>query len=652
MLHRNDIDGLRALAVLAVVFFHAGIKQMGGGYVGVDVFFVISGFLITSSILKEVSTDSFSYKKFWLRRIRRIFPASIFAVFAASILFFFVSSPAQLQSFGKSVLSLSLFSSNIHFWTNTGYFTENSDLIPLLHTWSLSLEEQFYLFLPMFLVLLTKYFKSYRTLIFSLSLLVSFILSVILTPKMPAASFYLLPTRGWELGAGSLLAFINLHKSRYEFKSLLNNLFGIAGLLLICFSVFTFDDETSFPSYNALYPVLGTMLIIFSNTSKRNLVGQFLGLPLIRWVGKISYSYYLWHWILLVFYKFYQLDKPSLESNIFVAVISVVPAYLSYRYVEEPVRRNLDYWNSKKITYLFIFSTLFYAGFGGLLASGKGYSWRFSKSYIDYEKSGVIYNEKNHCENKDTNICKVINKEDSSSKIMLWGDSHAKAILPGLISAAKEKGHNVDFSILEGCPPLLDVKTYPETEKFQNKCLMHNKNTVDYINENTFKKIIILARFNVYLNKRDLYEEGVHPDRFLYFLKAPEKDKRMKVSIETLKKSLRTTLNSLDDKNVVIPLQVPNFKIHPVVRANKLQLFNKSVIHTRNRAEAFKRSQPFLDILVEQEVSTYNFFDDFCNDESCSPYGKNESYYFDDDHLSVVGGLSLKESLIKIIDLP
>ncbi len=283
MIYRKEIDGLRAIAILPVVFFHAGFSYASGGYVGVDIFLVISGYLITSLILSDKSNNKFSLLNFYERRARRILPA-LFLVILLSIPFaFLLMLPIELTNFSWSVLATTFFSSNIFFWREAGYFASPSELKPLLHTWSLAVEEQFYVLFPLFLLIILRFKLKTSLLFILLFLFLSLGLAQVASSKFPSANFYLLPTRGWELLCGSILAFYffsNPNKKIFN-SNLLNDFFSFLGFILIIYSIIFFNDKTPFPSFWTLFPVIGTSLLILF-TNEETFIGRFLSIkPLV-----------------------------------------------------------------------------------------------------------------------------------------------------------------------------------------------------------------------------------------------------------------------------------------------------------------------------------------------------------------------------------
>ncbi|MDI2707701.1 acyltransferase family protein [Pseudomonas aeruginosa] len=359
MKYMPGVDGLRAVAVMSVLLFHAGFSSLAGGYVGVDVFFVISGFLITKLIYSEVSSSGcFDYHRFYSRRVRRLFPALFVVVFCSFFVSLFLFSSEHLKRFGGEVV-YSLFSlSNFYFWSESGYFNTSSDFKPLLHTWSLSVEEQFYMFWPVVLVFFGKRFGAKGIVSFLvvggvLSLLANFSFidgysSAVAWAGQTVAKwfadgastvFYLTPFRVFEFAIGAILVFIPQVKS-----NAFQNVAFTAGLSLIVYSIFKFDSLTPFPTYNALFPCIGAALIVFSSSSP---VSRYtLSTKPFVFLGMISYSVYLVHWPIIVFYKYYFSGETSVYAKFVIIFLSLVLGYALYKTVETPLRRP----NEKSLT--------------------------------------------------------------------------------------------------------------------------------------------------------------------------------------------------------------------------------------------------------------------------------------------------------------
>ncbi|PTQ13143.1 acyltransferase [Sphingomonas oleivorans] len=444
MKYRSDIDGLRAVAVLSVILFHIGFRVFSGGYVGVDVFFVISGYLITAILKSDAETGQFSIVKFYERRIRRIFPALFCMMLATSIVALLIFLPDDLAGYGGSVWAATLSVSNILFWDQADYFDAPAEMKPLLHTWSLSVEEQFYLFFPLFLILAYRYgsrrFLSGTIIAVALT---SFALSIWAADRVPVAAFYLLPTRAWELLLGSILALgiVPPLRSRPAAEAC-----GMAGLALIAIAVFTYDSKTIFPGLAALPPCLGAVLIIHSGQHlKDGLAQRILGSPPARFIGLISFSLYLWHWPLIVFAKYLSIDPLATPVVLLVLTLTFVLAYLSWRFVEQPFRHPGGGWTRARI-FTFGFASMIAAViFGGSISLAQGFPGRMpeqvlriadEKSYLDADRSCHQAFLKQITAEK---LC-IRGASGRAPSFLLVGDSHAGAVAGSVFEAAARKG--------------------------------------------------------------------------------------------------------------------------------------------------------------------------------------------------------------------
>lgn len=334
MKHRPEIDGLRAVAVIPVILYHAGFSGWSGGFVGVDVFFVISGYLITTLIVQEMDEGRFSLTEFYFRRVRRILPALVVVTAVTAMAAWTIMLPTQLEGFARSLAAVALFGSNILFWSESGYFAMTSAEKPLLHTWSLAVEEQYYVLFP--LALLVVVALGLRRQLFgaiALAALASFALSEWASHAYAEANFYLLPTRAWELLAGSLCALVLLRREPQR-----NDVLAALGLAGILLPVFFYDESTRFPSVYALPPVLGAALIVLFATPK-SIVGRVLSHPAAVGVGLISYSAYLWHFPLFAFARIIEGGTPPTLVMLALAASSLVLAWATWRFVEQPMRR-------------------------------------------------------------------------------------------------------------------------------------------------------------------------------------------------------------------------------------------------------------------------------------------------------------------------
>lgn len=335
MIYRKEIDGLRALAVVPVILFHAGFEWIRGGYIGVDIFFVISGYLITSILLKEQQQGTFSIVNFYERRARRILPALFIVLLVCLPFAWFWLLPHELKAFGKSIIAVVTFASNLLFWLETDYFTADAELIPLLHTWSLAVEEQFYIIFPLFLA----FFSRKNTLLMVTIVAFIALLSLGMTEwgwrYFAEGNFYLIPFRAWELMIGALTAFYLFYKPQPQ--GMVCHLGSLLGLALIVLAIFFLDKSIPFPSLYALVPTLGTALIIlFAND--HTWVNKLLSLKLFVMIGLVSYSAYLWHQPLFVFARAYYMEMPNASIMAGLSLASILLGYISWRYIEAPFR--------------------------------------------------------------------------------------------------------------------------------------------------------------------------------------------------------------------------------------------------------------------------------------------------------------------------
>ena len=451
MHYRPEIDGLRAVAVLPVILFHAGIPGFSGGFVGVDVFFVISGYLITSILIKDLDAGNFSLTRFYERRARRILPALSFVMLCCLPFAWAWMIPTDLANFGQSLIAVSVFASNILFWKESSYFAAAAEEKPLLHTWSLAVEEQFYLLFPLVIWALWRFG---RQPIFWLIVLVtgaSLALSELGWRFKPDANFYLIPTRAWELMIGALCA---LSAARQKPSHIL----GLVGLGMILAAIVIFDKSTPFPSLYALVPVIGTALVI-QYGGAGSLAGRLLSLKLMVAIGLISYSAYLWHQPLFAFARLRLTEAPSLEVLLILSALSLVLAAFSWRFVEQPFRRK-DRILIKSKRYVFLISALIsfiFIGIGSTLYVTKGVP-RSIPVEIRAITDTAPYT-------KDYHICAFGEKSDIpveleaclasvTNPVVLYGDSHAESISFALREALAANGRDLISFTHKACLPI------------------------------------------------------------------------------------------------------------------------------------------------------------------------------------------------------
>lgn len=351
MHYRAEIDGLRALAVIPVILFHAGFSLFGGGFIGVDVFFVISGYLITSILLKDLASDTYSLAVFYQRRARRILPALFFVAFMCIPFAWLWLPPKDMLDFAQSLSSVSIFSSNIYFLSESNYFDIEVELKPLLHTWSLAVEEQFYVFFPLLLALVWSIRQQAVTPTLWILAGLSLYFAQWTSYHYPKAGFYLLPTRGWELLMGCLVAISAFNGGASDWiKPRFNGLLSLCGLAFLLLAIVIYDKHTPFPGVYALLPTIGTALIIMFAT-QGTLTNRLLSNKILVKLGLISYSAYLVHQPLFAFARHRSLGEPALSLIVALALTSFVGAYFIWKYIEQPFRNNTNVASGKNCSY-------------------------------------------------------------------------------------------------------------------------------------------------------------------------------------------------------------------------------------------------------------------------------------------------------------
>ena len=440
MKYRAEIDGLRALAVLPVILFHAGFEWFSGGFVGVDVFFVISGYLITTIIISEMAEGKFSIVNFYERRARRILPA-LFFVMAACLPFAWLwLSPSDLKDFGQSLAALSTFSSNILFWQESGYFDTAAELKPLLHTWSLAVEEQYYIVFPIFLMLTWRLGIKWVLIILSVVFLLSLGIAQWGAYYKPFATFFLLPTRGWELLIGVFAAFYLKHNTHLK-SHFLNQALSLLGFGMIVYSIIAFDETTPFPSLYALVPTIGTGLLILCAAPK-TYVHKLLSLKFLVGIGLVSYSAYLWHQPLLSFARYRYVDFLPTTVLLCLCVLSLLLAWFSWRFIEKPFR-NSKMISRRQVFRLSLASAMLFCCMGAILHFTDGwlnsYQPKEKKVYeVFFDPSVYVY--KRHREIR----LKSFNLDNNNHKVLIIGDSHSEDLVNAVFEARLNE--SIDFS--------------------------------------------------------------------------------------------------------------------------------------------------------------------------------------------------------------
>jgi peptidoglycan/LPS O-acetylase OafA/YrhL len=459
--HRNDIDGLRSLAVVPIMLFHAGVGILRGGYTGVDVFFVISGYLITSIIVSEIDQNRFSILKFYQRRIARILPALFFVLIVTAIAVGpVIVLPSEIAEYFRSAAAASGFVSNIYFWNEIGYFARAAESRPLLHTWSLGVEEQFYIFFPLIMLMLRSTGERRRIYVVAALAIVSLAAGVIVHQSDPSTDFYLLPFRAWELFIGALLALGAAPKLGPK----VSEWAAWAGMALVIASIFLLVNWLPFPSPFALLPSVGTALMIAYGENTR--VGRILSLAPLRWIGLVSFALYLWHWPIITLYRETTGDQIDMFETVCLIAASFVAATISYYLVEQPARNAVRLWSTRKAVVVGALATGTMVVGSLAIAANAGRIWHVTpeaeqlaryQEYRDWEASPA-QKISDQCfiasagQTLPQEVC--LTPVAGKRNVLLFGDSHAEMYGAALRVAFP------DVNWLQathfGCPPVRD----------------------------------------------------------------------------------------------------------------------------------------------------------------------------------------------------
>ena len=629
--YRQEIDGLRALAVLPVILFHAGFETFSGGFVGVDVFFVISGYLITTIILAELEQGKFSLVNFYERRARRILPA-LFLVMLVCIPFaWFWLPPSDLKDFSQSLVAVSFFASNILFWRESGYFDAAAELKPLLHTWSLAVEEQYYVLFPLFLMLFWRLGKRWILVTLGLVFVASLSAGQWGAYAKPTSAFYLLPTRGWELLVGVFAAFYLSNANRKEFGKVADELGGWLGVALILYAVFAYSKATPFPGLYALVPTLGTVLVILFAT-KQTIIGKLVGNKAFVGLGLISYSAYLWHQPLFAFARQRSLTEPSHTVFLVLSVLALVLAYFSWRYVEAPFRKRDHIDRNKIFSFAFFGSFIFLSlGVAGHITDGKFFIRSNSSTLAQLDLRVRVNNGLSiDCEGDYNTSINCLTSPQP--EVLLWGDSNAMHLAQGLVASNPEI--RLVQKTVSVCGPFLDIA--PINARFvrswSEKCLSVNDRVYDYLkNSESIKYVVLSSSFGQYLgdDATVLSKDGVvHKGS----------DVALQSMLDTISKI--RSIGKIPKVFSPTPQNGENIG-RCVVKANFLGL--DSSLCDVKLSDSLVGQANVWNFLSElkKHVTVVNLADFLCADDLCSSSMDNVFIYRDDGHLSHEGSAYL-----------
>jgi len=635
--YRTDIDGLRAIAVLSVVFFHAKFyfekkHLLAGGFIGVDIFFVISGFLITSNVFLNLKNQSFLFKDFYTKRIKRILPALYFVIFCTAPFSWILLLPDQFKSFTGSIASTLLFFSNFYFWKDSGYFAGENSLKPLLHTWSLSIEEQYYFVLPVVLLLLVKYSKE-KTLFMVSFLMFMSLLYCVFDPL----------ARAWELLAGSCLALFYSGKKGLN-KSQALSLFGIALILIsICF----FSKSLTHPGFFTIFPVLGCCLVLGFNP-ENSILYKLLSSKILRFFGLISYSLYLWHQPIFSFSEVFLANDFNWQSRITAIGVSILLSALSWKFIETPFRHS-NIIKTKFTLVLLMIGSLILLSFSYFSVKYNGFPERFSsevqsaanvKSY-----SRQIFQNGKHCFARATDDFCEFGSPGKNNWVFL-GDSHAEVLSSGLYEQIKEESE-VYISILtsSGCPFIPDFTRYSVNFK-PNDCVLRNSQKLKILESLAPSKVVISFRAgppfeNAFFdNKEGGKESG--PYNFNHFESLiSENGKR----VEGLKASIHKYYKLLISKGhtlvLIYPIpevgwHLPKEVLRRSLRGMPAEVTTSYTVYKERNRFAI---EAFDSLGLNENIIRVRPAEILCSNESlrCKTYRNGQILYSDSNHLSKRG---------------
>lgn len=640
MNYRSDIDGLRTIAVFLVILNHAGFSFFSGGFVGVDVFFVISGFLITSIIYPLFQKNTFSFTWFLSRRIKRLMPVLFFVILITIIAFTLIMLPQDLMKFYRSIVWVIFYGGNFFFWReHGGYFDGGSQEAPLLHTWSLAVEEQYYIIWPIMLAVAYKWFKHKAIIYLSVILCIAAtIFSQWGTDVTIGAAYYLLPTRFFELLVGSCLALSWQYLPKP--KQAVSHILSLIGLTLIIASALLLTEHHSFPGYNALYPVIGTALIIYASSG---FINRFLSLKPMVFTGNISYSLYLWHWPILVVARYMSVDF-TLTNQIIFIVITYFLSILSWKYIEQPCRTTKISSFKNVLVKLYTIPAIILILFITIGLYFNGFENRFSQPIIAMDNAVNTFSSKSReachspyrrSEKLPNEQCLFGNKQNNQkANIFVFGDSHANHMIAFIEELAKDaKLTGIDYT-LDRCLPIFDLK-WGSNLHLANKCENRNTLAQEYIKAHSFDFVVMSASWPGIQTKRLFIEQRIEED---------------KIKAQLLSQQLEATISDIINTGAtpVILEDIPTLGGKspkcPIKKALFNDALNCDIFHHNN--EFFhhllinlQRKYPQIILLEPHQL--------MCSDKKCEMALNNIPLYRDEDHLNEVGSSVLGQKFLQ-----
>jgi peptidoglycan/LPS O-acetylase OafA/YrhL len=640
--HRTDIDGLRAIAVLSVVLFHLNVPGVSGGFVGVDIFFVISGYLISGIICREIDKVSFRFINFYERRIRRIFPALFLVLIIANLAAFYTLTPLAYRNFGQSSAAAGFSFSNIYFYKHSDYFGFGSSLLPLLHTWSLGVEEQFYIMIP------PTFFLGRRTLGLRWSTIIlpmmtaSFVFCVWQTTASPNAAFYLPLSRAWEFLLGSMLATAlvpTLSRSQAEIA-------GWVGLLLIGAGMFGFTPNTPFPGVAAVVPCLGAALLIHAGESGLTSAGRLLSFDAMTWVGLISYSVYLWHWPIIVFSAVALGGKLTAVETMGVLAVIVAISTLSWRYVEQPFRTRRNLFTRNRLFAGAGVGCLVFLSVGFIISHSIGLPQRFDQAALRLAKGSEDFNpRRDACTDPPREklaVGEVCDIGDPSAPISfaLVGDSYADAMMPGVAQAATLARQRGVVLIKAGCYPLMGLQPNDKG------CSAFMDGAFQWLGSaRTIDTVLLIGRWTTAVEG---YRIGSISLSNMYITDRESREASYAENRAVFARGLDRIASTLKDCRIFVLAHIPEQHVNVPMLAALEARFGATPEIAVQRASVDQRESGIRALLdaatLRDRIQQLDSIPAFCDRTACKAIRDGRSLYADDNHLSNFGAEELARS--------
>lgn len=638
--YRPEIDGLRALSVCLIIATHLNLPFAAGGFIGVDVFFVISGYVIHKSLFQEIDENRFSLLQFYKRRLHRIVPSLTVTVFCTLVVGLLVLSPDKLKDVSVSALAALAFVPNIHFNDTISYFATEAKDMPLLHTWSLGVEEQFYILVPIIFLLSKKSgtFLSAKQNIALVSL-VSFVWCLYETNADPQRAFYLPMSRLWEIGVGGILAST---EDRWIDNKFLGKVGAPVGLLLICASLFLINEDTPFPSLWACLPVAGAALVLSS--SGKSLACNYLRAPSAVWVGKLSYTLYLVHWPIIVFWRQFGVPFGNFWLVAVLATI-VCSSYLISKLVEQPLRHSLH--PKPQFTQGILLGTILCAVFASSIVVLEGLPQRLT------DKTLAAIDGFEHAEQERIKCAPLLEGksmpchygEAKQHQMIIFGDSHAGSIAPELAANLINNGSLMGVTLFSTirCPPLLDVEIVgPNTTQCRELTSNHLSNALK-LQPNV---VVLIARWANFESEFPSMSEGKHPAK----LRLGNESEPF-VGLNTALQGTIQAFTQLGIRVVVVG-PIPEVGFH-VPDAIFKSIWLESEAPLNPVATFYRRQRKVLQSLEAlgaiDHVSVFYPHKIFCDNDECKIIENGAPLYIDDDHLSASGSKLLANELSRLV---